>query len=50
MVRYTFGILTPLAFLFTVVMYLGDFRMVAIASAAVGCIFYFVGKELHSND
>jgi hypothetical protein len=31
-------------------MYLADFRIVAIAFAAVGCISYFVGKELHSKD
>ena len=50
MVRYTFGILTPLTFLFSVMMYLGDFRIAAIAFAAAGCISYFVGKELNSND
>jgi hypothetical protein len=50
MVRYTFGILPPLTFLFSVMMYLGDFRIVAIAFAVVGCISYVVGKELHSKD
>jgi hypothetical protein len=49
MVRFTFGLLTPLMFLFSVMMYLGDFRLVAVAFAAAGCCSHWIGGKLTSN-
>ena len=49
MVQFAFGLLTPLMFLFAVMMYFGDFRLVAVAFAAAGYISYFVGHRINSD-
>ena len=50
MVRFIFGLLVPLMFLFSVMMYLGGFRLVAIAFAVAGCVFHFIAEELRWKD
>ncbi len=50
MARFLFRMLTPLLFLFAVMMYLGDFRLVAIAFAASGYGSYLIAEELGAID
>jgi hypothetical protein len=49
MVRFTFGILTPLMFFFAVMVYLADFRLVSIAFAAAGVLSHFISEEMRSR-
>ena len=49
MVRFAFRLLTPLMFLFAVMMYFADFRIVAIAFAAAGYVSHLVSEELNAR-
>ena len=49
MVRFVLRLFTPIMFLFAVMMYLGDFRLVAIAFAAAGVLAHFIIEGLRSD-
>ena len=47
--QFVLGLLIPLLFLFSVMMYLADFRVVCVAFAAAGCLTYFVAGRLNPD-
>jgi hypothetical protein len=46
MVRVIFRLLTPLMFFFAVIVYIADFRLMAIPFAAAGYLFFLIAQEL----
>lgn len=49
MVRFVFRLLTPLLLFFAVMMFLSDFRLVAIGFAIAGYVSYLISEELRAN-
>ncbi len=49
MISFFTSLLTPLMLVFSVMMYLGDFRVVAVGLAAAGVVSHLVIGRLGSN-
>lgn len=48
-IRFLFRLLTPIVFLFAVMMYLADFRLAAVAFAAAGYGVHLISVELNAS-
>jgi hypothetical protein len=49
MISFLTSLLTPLMFAFSVIMYLGDFRLLAVGLAATGVASYLVLGQFRSD-
>ena len=49
MVRFAFRLLTPLLLFFSVMMFLSDFRLIAVGFAVAGYVSYLISEELRAS-
>ena len=49
MVRFMFRLLMPMMFLFAVMMYFADFRLVAVGFVAAGYVSHLICEELSAS-